>query len=113
MKTTTKKQKKEPRQLPVFYIYGADQAQYDMVMSSPNTQDLVYKFTLQAIQYGLSENKDTVDIFRLQDGDNVVSIHKSEWPRAIKKAIRFYSKRQEFEKCIDFQQTLNSIENGR
>lgn len=75
------------------------------------TQSLFINLAVDSIKHGIIEQKDTVDVFTLPGENNhtVMSLKKSEWKLVLNNAIKFYSKSDQFEKCIDCQQLLNTI----
>lgn len=111
-KTSPMKQKKATKRVPTRVTYNvACVDDYMRYAKTLHTQALFFRLALEAVQYGVAENKDAVDLMTLPGRHNntVMSIEKTQWKSVLQRAISFYSKNNEFERCIDCQQLLSVL----
>lgn len=86
--------------------------EYLMYAGSDPTQDIIFTLSIDAIKYGIIEQKDVVDILYLagEKNNSFFSIPKNNWKIVLKSAIKFYSKNNQYEKCIDCQQLISTLQ---
>jgi hypothetical protein len=104
--------KKKAKRIAPKMTYNVSRVEdYLHYANTDQTQDLFFKLALDTIQFGVMENKDIADMVTLagEKDNTVISLKRSEWKPILKKAITFYSKLNQFEKCIDCQQLLNVL----
>ena len=115
IKTPVKKMTKRKavkRITPHINLRATSVEDYLTYQKDPGTQAAVFIFVVDAIKYGISENKEVVDIFSIPGAhahNSVISLPRKEWKAALKRAITFYASKSKFESCIDCQQLINSI----
>lgn len=104
--------KKAKRAIPKISYNVNSIDEYLAYTKTDKTQGVVFEFTLNAIRNGVADGSDTTDLFCLpgKDANSVYSIDRKHWKTVLNKAIKFYSKNDQFEKCIDCQQLIDALQ---
>ena len=80
-----------------------------MLTDNAMVRKKVYDHLIEAVQYGIYMNKSKVDLFKIQDSENILTLEKDKWKITLEKAIAFYSETEDFEKCLDCQELLSRL----
>lgn len=108
----SKQKKTIKRVVPPVVFNVRNVGEYAVYAAADNTQDFIFSLTIDTIKHGIAEGKQTADIFSLRGKDehnNIISLPRKEWKKALQKAINFYSRHKAYEKCIDCQQLISAI----
>ena len=82
---------------------------YQFHVQSDDTRSVIFSNLIESIKYGVEKNKAQVDLFIVDQGQMVVTLSKDKWKDSLKTAMKFYSKKSEYEKCIDCQELINLV----
>lgn len=107
-----RKIKAQKRVVPNISFNVRSVEEYSMYAKTDSTQNLLFTLSVEGIKHGVAEGKDTADVLSLYGADkhnNVISIPRKEWGPVLKRAIKFFSKLNQYEKCIDCQQLMGSL----
>jgi hypothetical protein len=112
---TSKMPAKLKRAVPNLYLTVSKVEDYNKFTATDQAQAFMFGVVIDTIKHGITENKPAVDIFQLpgsikSKSNTRISLHKKEWKPTLKRAIKFYSKLKQYEKCIDCQQLINTIQ---
>lgn len=82
---------------------------YQVHVDSDLTKAVIFSNLLESIKYGVEENKKEVELFLVDEGKCVVSLPRDKWKSTLKTALKYYSAKSEYEKCIDCQELINLV----
>ena len=112
--TVKRKEKKSPKRVVPRMTYNVSKVEeYAMYAATTKTQEVTFALAVDGIKHGVAENKSEADMLSLYGADRnntVLALPKSEWKKVLKRAIKFYSGTHQYEKCIDCQQLINTIQ---
>lgn len=109
MASAKNKPRKSKRAIPIIDFSVSQIGDYKALAEDDNTQDIVLSLTVDAIKHAVSEDLPDVDLFRLNNEDTVYNLSRDKFESTLRRAQNFYSKRQNFEKCIDVQSVLRVL----
>ena len=97
------------RKLKYLHLGVAKVEDYDYHIQSDQTKSVIFSNVLESIKHGITDNKQKVELFMVDEGKSIITLHKNDWVHSLKAAIKFYSHTSEFERCIDCQELLNLV----
>jgi len=107
------KEVKKKRTVPFLNYTVREFSEYDEISTMSETKKIVFDNLIDAINFSIQKKKEYAEIFKVSE-DNSVSLNKENWIPAIEKAIEFYAELEDYEKCkqcTDIIQTV-SYEKG-
>ena len=113
-KMPAKKKKPTKRQVTHMTYNVSGVEDYMMYAATDVTQSVIFDLSVEAIRHSLSENTSSTDICYLRGPigqDNIhISIGREDFKPILKRAIKFYSRLNKYERCIDCQCLINAIQ---
>ena len=101
--------KKTKRRLPIINYEIRSIEDYDMLTDNMMVKKKVYDHLIEAVQYGIHMNKSKVDLFKIQDSENILTLEKDKWKTTLEKAISFYTENEDYEKCMDCKELVSRL----
>lgn len=102
------KEVKKKRTVPFLNYTVRDFSDYNEISEMHETQKIVFDNLIEAIKFSIQKKKDYAEIFKLSE-DNSVSLTKDNWVSAIEKAIEFYAELEDYEKCKQCTEIIQTV----
>jgi hypothetical protein len=102
------KEVKKKRTVPFLNYTVRDFSDYSEISMMSETQKIVFDNLIDAINFSIQKKKEYAEIFKLSE-DSSVSLSKDNWTSAIEKAIDFYAELEDYEKCKQCKDIIQSI----
>lgn len=65
--------------------------------------------SLDVILQAIEDKKDKVELFNIVNLSLIVEIDSTQYPAILKKTQEYYSQIEDFDKCIEIQDTINKL----
>jgi hypothetical protein len=85
------------------------QEDLDALATSEQFTSFILQNSLDIITQAMEEKKDKVELFNIVNMSFIVEIEKSQYPSILKKIMEYYADQEDYDKCIEIQNVLNSI----
>jgi hypothetical protein len=102
------KELKKKRTVPFLNYTVRDFSDYSEISSMPETQKIVFDNLIDAINFSIQKKKEYAEIFKVSE-DNSVSLSKDNWVPAVEKAIEFYAELEDYEKCKQCKDIIQTV----
>jgi hypothetical protein len=89
----------KPR-LPKIIRYSIDYKEdFQKLISSDKFMDTLYTEAINSIEDGIKNDLDTIQLFKIADFNNIVSIKKQDINEVLDRAIDFYASKEDYDLC--------------
>lgn len=82
---------------------------YELISSMPQTKKIIFDRLLECVSDGVKANKDSIDIFKIYDTNQVIILEKEKWRDSLENAILFYIEQEDYEKCAECKKLIDNI----
>ena len=102
------KEVKKKRTVPFLNYTVRDFSDYSEISLMHETQKIVFDNLIEAIKFSIHKKKEYAEIFKVSE-DNSVSLTRDSWISAIEKAIEFYADIEDYEKCKQCAEIIQTV----
>ena len=89
----------KPR-LPKIIRFSIDNKEdFQKLTSSDKFMDTLYTEAINSIEDGIKNDLDTIQLFKIADFNNIVSIKKQDINEVLDRAIDFYASKEDYDLC--------------
>ena len=88
--------KKEYLQLEILYD---EKEELDELLQSEDFHELLYEEAIKVISESVEEKTDIVKLAHISNIDHSVMIHKPNFKPVLNKILKFYEKKEDYDKC--------------
>jgi hypothetical protein len=89
----------KPR-LPKIIRFSIDNKEdFQKLISSDKFMDTLYTEAINSIKDGIKNDLDTIQLFKIADFNNIVSIKKQDINEVLDRAIDFYASKEDYDLC--------------
>lgn len=82
---------------------------YKKITDAANTKSFVYMNLVNAVKTVISEDVQSVDLFKLHGSNVSLSLPRSSWKTSLTKAMEFFTEKEMFETCVECQKLIETI----
>ena len=72
---------------------------FQKLISSDKFMDTLYTEAINSIEDGIKNDLDTIQLFKIADFNNIVSIKKQDINEVLDRAIDFYASKEDYDLC--------------
>jgi hypothetical protein len=73
-------------------------------------RDIIMKDSFKAIKEAIKNNNTTVELFNIVNLSVIIKLSSLYYPSALKKISNYFEEYEEYEKCAEIKNILNSLE---
>ena len=73
-------------------------------------RDIIMKDSFKAIKEAIKNNNTTVELFNIVNLSVIIKLSSLYYPSALKKISKYFEENEEYEKCAEIKNILNSLE---
>lgn len=101
------------RQLKSINFTDTDKISAKDIPNIPNFKNLVISESYEAIKSAHDSLQEIAVLFEINNSGYIIEMKRDHWVKALEKAVKFYEKSEEFEKCILVNNLINQINEKR
>lgn len=88
-----------PRLPKIIRFSIEDKEDFQTLMDSEKFMDTLYTEAINSIEYGIKNNLDNIQLFKIADYNSIVSVKKENINSVLDKAIEFYADKEDYDLC--------------
>jgi hypothetical protein len=97
------------RKVPVFRVSLQSGTSYKVLSEAPAIIQVVLEETVLAIKHGVAKNKKSIPLFEVAGSEYYIELQKDKWKPSLEKALEYYLKKEEYDKCIECRDLINKL----
>jgi len=101
--------RKMKRKIPVLRISIEPGASYSQLKKIPEIKKVVLEEAIYAIKEGIIKNKPSISLFEVAYSDYYIDLKKDKWKLILEKALEYYIKEEEYNKCAETRDLINKL----
>ena len=104
-----KTRKKMRRKIPVFRVTAEPGADYSVLTTFPEIQQVVLEEAIYAIKDGIEKKKSSISLFEIADSEYYIELGKDKWKPILEHLIDHYVKKEEYDKCVEARDLISKL----
>lgn len=105
-----RKKKSSLRKVKSINISLTPNVTVEIIENIPMLKNMVYEELYTAVKEANEQLQDNTILFELNDSGYTMELGNSKWVPALQKAISYYEKSEEYEKCALYKTLINQID---
>lgn len=101
------------RQLKSINVNYAPSATIKDIENIPNLKEIIYNETYEAIRDVATTQQNIAQLFEINNSGYIVELEEKQWIPALERALKFYEKVEEYEKCSLHKTLIEQINERR
>ncbi len=101
------------RQLKSINFTDTEKISAKDIPNIPNFKKLIISESFEAIKAAHDSLQEIAVLFEINNSGYIVQMERNHWVNALEKAVKFYEKSEEFEKCILVNNLITKINEER
>lgn len=100
---------KSKRKIPTFKVSVMPDADYSQIAYIPEVKQVIMSELLSAIKEGVNKKKKSIPLFSLANSEYYIELEEKEWSSSLQRALNYYEKEEDYNKCIECRELLKKI----
>lgn len=101
----------ETNKIPIIKYNAYKIEDFEQITFMKETKKKIFDRLFICIKQAIKSKKKSIDIFKIENSDKILSLDKGKWKESLTNAINFYSEIEDFEKCIACQELIKAFLN--